>query len=81
MGLFKKKPLPCPICSIDLLQVRKMEHWESHVTVIPEGQGEASGQFTWRCWCGPANMKRPKSGNAAAGLALHMNERHYISIS
>ena len=80
MAFFKKSPLPCPICGADLNATNKVEHWETHVRVIPEGQGDASGQFTWVCKCGPAGYKWPKSSGASAGLALHMSERHSISL-
>lgn len=84
MGLFGKKvakTVSCPICEEGLpLRVGHFAHWETHVTVIPEGQGDASGQFTWRCRCGPANMKWPRVEGAAAGLALHMNQRHSIPL-
>lgn len=82
MGLFTKKLVLCPICNADLgKQGSNLDHWETqHVTEIPEGQGDASGQYTWVCSCGPANMKWPKTYGAAAGLGLHMQERHGIPL-
>jgi len=84
VGIFSKKPKaarPCPICGDDLNQVdNKYSHWHSHVTEIPQGQGDASGQFTFNCSCGPAGMKWPKPGGATAGLAMHMEQRHGIAL-
>lgn len=80
MGLFGKRVTLCPICDSELPKDGRMMHWEGHVTEIPEGQGDASGQYTWQCACGPANMKWPKSSGAAAGLGLHMQERHAIPL-
>jgi hypothetical protein len=85
MGLFGKKVemVTCPICGQEFNgreSGTKSAHWESHVQKIPPGQGEASGQYTWECSCGPCGMKWPKSWSAATALAIHMNRRHDISI-
>ena len=79
MALFKKKPVLCPICNADLPNLSwngNGSHWVTHVTQIPEGEGDASGQYTWTCVCGPANMKWPKTSGASSGLSLHMRDRH-----
>ncbi|HEY1740957.1 MAG TPA: vWA domain-containing protein [Acidimicrobiia bacterium] len=64
MALFSKKPQICPICSAELdgraSALRLESHWETHVVVIQPGQGDASGQYTWYCSCGPAGMKWEK---------------------
>jgi hypothetical protein len=83
VGLFSKTP-PAPwlrpICGEGFdrkeTAIGLLSHWESHVQIIGPGQGDATGQFTWRCSCGPANMKWPHTGGAGAGLGLHMSERH-----
>jgi hypothetical protein len=82
MSLFAKKPkmTNCPICRDQFESSGKLEHWESHVSQIPEGHGEATGQYTWECSCGPAGMKWPKVFGASAGLAMHMMERHGIAL-
>jgi hypothetical protein len=80
MGLFGKKMIICPICEEGMEKTAVNEHWMTHVRQIPEGQGEASGQYTWECVCGPSGMKWPKDFGAMAGLALHMHERHGIYI-
>jgi hypothetical protein len=80
VGLFSKKATVCPICDSEISKAGNMSHWESHVTQIPEGEGDASGQFTWQCSCGPAGMKWPKTGGAMSGLALHMQQRHGIPL-
>ena len=84
MGLFSKrvKTITCPICSSEIEQSTgaQLGHWESHVWQIPEGQGDASGQYSWDCVCGPAGLKWPKPDHAAAGLAVHMMERHGVRV-
>lgn len=85
MGFFGKrtKMISCPICRNEFESTStgaRLNHWEQHVRPIPEGQGEASGQYTWECACGPSGMKWPRIGDAAAGMALHMNNRHGIEI-
>ena len=82
MGLFssKARTRPCPICSAALddktSALNLSGHWMAHVEQIPPGQGDASGQYTWRCACGPAGMKWDRDFAAQAALALHMTERH-----
>jgi hypothetical protein len=80
MGLFGKKQITCPMCHADIAKVDRIDHWISHVRQIPPGQGDASGQYTWECVCGPARLKWPKTLDAAAGLGLHMEERHAIPL-
>lgn len=80
MGLFRKRMVACPICKSELAagaeMSAKIAHFSSHVRQIPPGNGEASGQYTWVCVCGPARMKWPHDAGAASGLALHMQQRH-----
>lgn len=80
MGLFRKRMAACPICESELeagaQMGTKLAHFNSHVQQIPPGNGEASGQYTWVCACGPAGMKWPHDAGAAAGLALHLQQRH-----
>jgi hypothetical protein len=80
VGLFSRRPTHCPICTAELDKRDHWRHWDTHVQQIPEGEGDASGQYTWRCVCGPAGMKWPKAGGASAGLALHMQQRHSIEL-
>jgi len=51
-----------------------MTHWYEHVTPISVGEG--AGGFTWACSCGPSDMWWKEDYQAAAGLAVHMRERH-----
>jgi hypothetical protein len=85
MALFSKKPQICPICSAELdgraSALRLESHWETHVVVIQPGQGDASGQYTWYCSCGPAGMKWEKHFAAATALAVHMSERHGFTLT
>jgi len=88
VGPYSKKPVPpwpCPICSEGLdgkgSVMTLLSHWESHVEQIPPWHGEASGQYTWRCSCGPSDMKWPHTMGAGAGLGLHMNKRHGLRMS
>ncbi len=76
MGLFGKKLITCPICQAGIEKVDRVDHLLLHVRQIPPGQGDASGQYTWECVCGPAGLKWPKADHAAAGLGLHLWERH-----
>lgn len=82
MGLFNRKPrtLTCPMCSSTVLQDERREHWRSHVEQIGPGQGDATGQYTWRCSCGPAGMKWEKDYAALAAIQLHMMQRHGIAM-
>jgi hypothetical protein len=84
MGLFgkKKQRYTCPICGADLEGggLDNVPHWKSHVQQIPPGYGDASGQYTWECVCGPAGLKWPREFGAAAGLGEHMEQRHGIPL-
>lgn len=84
VGLFRSKPRPgatCPLCNEEMVKGSSLAHWEkSHVQEIGPGQGVASGQFTWTCTCGPAGMKWERETAAAAGLAMHMQEKHGIQM-
>jgi hypothetical protein len=78
MGLFKQKLVTCPICDAGLpAKESKFDHWLEHCVQIPDGV-EGAGGYTWICKCGPADMYWPKDFHAAAGLALHMKQRHLI---
>lgn len=82
MGLFNKTPktISCPIChgEVEKGKFEQKNHWLTHVTVIPDGQGDASGQYTWTCICGPAGLKWKTDEAAAAGMIMHMEQRHGI---
>lgn len=83
MPLFGKKALAtCPICAAEIQRKPGAgeDHFESHVWEIPPGHGDASGQFSWDCKCGPAGMKWPTRSAATSGLVLHMYQRHHIPI-
>ena len=65
MALFNKKPAPpaqpvtCPVCGESFAPGSDLAmHWLNHVELIPPGHGEASGQFTWSCSCGPSRDER-----------------------
>ena len=80
MGLFTKKLATCPICDAGLpANENKMGHWLEHCDEIPQGK-EGAGGYTWNCSCGPAPMYWPKDFAAAAGLSLHMMQRHSIQM-
>lgn len=81
MGIFSKKQklVTCLICRESIpggITGDSMSHYESHVRQIPPGNGDASGQYTWSCVCGPAGLKWTEDYKAAAGLAFHMHSRH-----
>ena len=85
MSFFKKKvaepagPVTCPICG-DVLtgEADHTDHWMGHIKQIPPGNGEASGQFTWTCGCGPSEMKWPGRGGAVMALQYHLGRAHGI---
>lgn len=78
MGLFKQKLVTCPICDGGIpARDNKLPHWESHVVQIPAGR-QGAGGYTWTCACGPSDQYWPAEFSAAAGLAMHMQQRHYI---
>jgi hypothetical protein len=81
--IFGKKPpkiIVCPICTARFDAPEESVHWGTHVTQIPDGQGEHAGKFTWTCVCGPTDMIWPNANAAASGLALHMQQRHNIPL-
>jgi hypothetical protein len=79
MGLFKKKLATCPICDAGMpASGNKMGHWLEHSYQIPAGH-EGAGGYTWKCACGPAAEYWPHDAGAAAGLGIHMQQRHGIS--
>lgn len=80
MGLFGKKLVACPACSEDLdRSENKMGHWMSHVTTLTSG--EKAGSYIWTCACGSSDQCWEKDFQAAAGLSLHMVQRHQIPMS
>jgi hypothetical protein len=80
VGLFKQKLATCPICDAGIpLNGNKLHHWETHVVQIPQGR-EGAGGYTWTCTCGPSDTYWPKDFSAAAGLGLHMEQRHAIKL-
>ena len=70
----------CPICSTFFdAENEGRSHCLSHVEQIPPGHGDASGQYTWACVCGPSRMKWPNDLSAASALAIHWYGRHGIT--
>lgn len=75
MKLFKKEQPRCPICGSPVSGALDLSHWEEHVHAVE--LGSAAGSYTWTCnSCGPSDMCWHKSFKAAAGLGVHMMERH-----
>jgi hypothetical protein len=75
--LSKKEPPRCPICEGEIFGALDLSHWEGHVHVIESGS--AAGSYTWACnVCGPSDMCWAESFKAAAGLGVHMMERHQL---
>ncbi len=83
MPLFKRKEQAqtCPICSGVFTASEGPAHWSGHVYEIPEGQGDATGQFTWECACGPSGMKWPNDFSAITAMAIHMYRQHSIAVT
>ena len=79
VGIFSRTPILCPACKENLSRSGDlMDHCLEHVYEIPSGA--AAGFFTWSCGCGPSDMKWPQDYHAAAGMAVHMRQRHSIGI-
>ena len=81
MGWFSKPKAPtsvdCPMCQTPMIGASgRSAHLEEHLSVIPEGLGDASGQFTWNCTCGPALMKWPGRSAASDALEYHLIYAH-----
>jgi hypothetical protein len=66
----------CPICLAHLDAPAAPRHWSTHVVQAPPGEDAIA--YTWKCECGPTMMTWADEGEAAAGLALHMQMRHNI---
>jgi hypothetical protein len=87
VALFKKKPkefppVTCPVCSTTVTGLDEQEsHWLSHVSRIPDGQGDASGQYSWTCGCGHCRMKWPGNMTAALALKYHLHRAHSVPLS
>ncbi|MDZ7733889.1 MAG: hypothetical protein U5R31_13235 [Acidimicrobiia bacterium] len=80
MGLFTKKQkiFDCPICDRQFDPLKdKGTHRQEHVRQIPEGEGEASGQFTWECACGPSGMKWTNDFSASTALGIHWHRSRH----
>lgn len=84
MGFFGSKkppaaPVPCPICDQVIYEATDRSfHYESHLSQIPSGQGDASGQYTWTCSCGPSRMKWPGPGAATMAMEYHFARAHGV---
>lgn len=81
MGWFSKPKMSttvdCPMCQTPMVgDSGRDSHLEQHVSQIPPGQGDASGQYTWDCTCGPAGMKWPGTGAATMALEYHLIRAH-----
>lgn len=74
MGLFKSKPILCPICDdeLDRTAALRSEHWLQHVQ-------RSSGGFTWKCACGRTRHEWSRDIKAAGALGVHMARMHHIS--
>jgi hypothetical protein len=66
----------CPICLAHLDAWAVSKHWSTHVVQAPPREGAIA--YTWTCECGPTMMTWANDGDAAAGLALHMQMRHNL---
>lgn len=76
MGLFGKKVSTCPVCDLVLAKNENMGlHNLKHVIPSPDG----GPGFGWQCGCGDADGVWDGKAGAAAGLTMHMQQRHGIS--
>jgi hypothetical protein len=72
MGLFSKKLDTCPICDAGIEPGHLASHNLSHAIPSPDGGGD----YMWECSCGEKDGMWNQTMGAAAGLTLHMNQRH-----
>jgi len=85
----KKSPrtITCPFCSeqVEDSSDAKMAHWETHLIPVTDNNGQLA--FAFECpRCGPSDLAwgggRPEEvarSTAAAGVAVHVMERHGIT--
>ncbi len=76
MGLFgKSRGVVCPVCQEDLGRRPNMgAHNMAHVLAAEDG----GAGFMWRCGCGGYDGVWEQEFGAAAGLTMHMLQRHQI---
>lgn len=74
MGLFKKKLDTCIICDAGVERGEMLQHNLTHAEPAPDGGGD----FIWRCACGEVDGAWDEPYGAAAGLTLHMTQRHGV---
>jgi hypothetical protein len=67
----------CPVCGAALgLGTSVMMHNLDHA--LPAEDGESG--YMWRCGCGEADGVWDNEMGAAAGLTVHMQQRHGIRV-
>lgn len=57
---------------------RRIGHWMRHVSQLQSGN--KAGSYIYSCSCGPSDLRWEHDYQAAAGLSLHMMERHSIAM-
>ncbi len=74
-----KELVACPVCDMGLPKdVRKSEHWETHVRTTRPGEGDASGNYIFECKCGPSAFSFSPESEAVLRLERHMRRHHGI---
>lgn len=79
MGIFGKRTIPCPVCAAELPKAEnKLGHWMEHVNVL--SAGDQAGSYIFICSCGPSEVCWEKDFQAAAGMAVHMMQKHHVNM-
>ncbi len=84
MGLFSRKPktVACFFCAEQVEEADLLDHYHEHLIAVRDNNGHQA--YTFECpRCGLMDLSwgggRPNPKvNAAAALALHLNDRHNI---
>jgi hypothetical protein len=77
MGLFGSRTIACPACSQELSKgENKIVHWMSHVSQLTAGS--KAGSYIFNCACGPSDLCWDDNFKAAAGMSVHMQQKHQI---
>jgi hypothetical protein len=77
VGLFGRKSVACPACSEQLPKNdNKLGHWLSHVSQLQAGS--KVGCYIFTCACGPSDLCWEDDFRAAAGMSVHMQQKHQI---
>jgi hypothetical protein len=74
MGLFGKKQETCPICDAGISKGGLMMHNLGHAVPATDGPG-----YMWKCACGEKDGVWDAETGAAAGLTMHMSQRHGLT--